>query len=101
MLYARARVLDRALSNKKLKEDKLTQALVAGQTQSDVVELLKQASSHSDAPPIAHRELGDRFYKLGQYDEAKAEFQRYLELDPAAEDKNLIESLIAKMEASL
>ena len=101
LLYARARVLDRALSNKKLKEDKLTQALVAGQTQSDVVELLKQASSHSDAPPIAHRELGDRFYKLGQYDEAKAEFQRYLELDPAAEDKNLIESLIAKMEASL
>ena len=100
LLYARARVLDRALSNKKLKEDKVTKALVSGQSQSDVVALLRQASSHSDAPPVAHRDLGDRLYKLGQYNEAKAEFQSYLVLDSSAEDKKLIESLIAKMEAS-
>jgi len=101
LLYARARVLDRALSNKKLKEDKATQALVAGKSQDDVVALLRLAINHSDVPANAHRELGDSLYKLGQTDEAKAEFERYLVLKPSAEDKSLIESLIAKMEASL
>ncbi|MDA8708777.1 hypothetical protein N9M10_05310 [Hellea sp.] len=43
LLYARARVLDRALSNKKLKEDKVTKALVADQSMFAVVELLQQS----------------------------------------------------------
>jgi len=100
LLYARARVLNYALSNRKLKEDKVTQALVAGKSQSDVVSLLRQAKNYPDAPPLAHRELGDRLYKLGRNDEAKAAFLRYLVLEPSAEDKDLIQSLIEKMEAS-
>lgn len=98
LLYARARVLDRALSNKKLKEDEVTRKLVAGQSQSDVVELLERASSHSDAPPVVYRELGNKFYKLGQHKAAKSAFQQYLALTPSAEDSQLIESLIAKMD---
>ena len=100
LLYARARVLDRALSNKKLKEDELTQRLVKGQSQIDVIELLKQASSHQDAPPVVHRELGDSLYKLGQYKDAKSAFQRYLVFAPNAADRQLIQSLIAKMDTA-
>ena len=97
LLYARARVIDRALSNKRLKKDKITRHLMMGKSSSDVIELLKEASTHSDAPLLVHRELGDRLYKAGQYKDASSAFQRYLGLAPNAEDSQLIKSLIIKM----
>jgi hypothetical protein len=44
----------------------------------EVVERLKEMIADGDAPPRAHRVLGDAYMKLGQFDLAMAEFQRAL-----------------------
>jgi Tfp pilus assembly protein PilF len=44
----------------------------------EVIERLKEMIADGDAPPRAHRVLGDAYMKLGQYDLAMAEFQRAL-----------------------
>ncbi|MFN8515694.1 MAG: tetratricopeptide repeat protein [Thermomicrobiales bacterium] len=44
----------------------------------EVVERLKEMIADGEAPPRAHRVLGDAYMKLGQFDLAMAEFQRAL-----------------------
>lgn len=95
LLYTRARVIDRALSNKRLKKDKLTRELVAGFTPDTVAGLLESSIAEADAPAVAYRELGNILYKAGRKDDAKTAFQSYLRLAPNAEDAQLINSLIS------
>lgn len=99
LLYVRARVIDRALANKKLKKDKVTRKLMIDQSPASVIALLKDASSYNDAPSVTFRDLGDRLYKNGQYKDATSAFERYLSLTPDAEDAQLINSLIVQMKS--
>ncbi len=100
LLYARARVIDRALSNKRLKKDKLTRKLMETYSPETVIELLEASTSNADAPAQAHRELGNRLYKAGRHTEASRAFQVYLDQNPAAKDAALIKSLMLKSEGS-
>ena len=50
----------------------------------EVIERLKEMIADGDAPPRAHRVLGDAYMKLGQFDMAMGEFQRALAARPVA-----------------
>lgn len=97
LLYTRARVMDRALSNKRLKKDKVTRALMADKSFDDVIDLLTESSKHADAPAVVYRELGNSLYKKEDFPAAITAFERYLSLAPNAEDKLLVNSLLDEM----
>lgn len=94
--YTRARVIDRALNNKKLKKDKKTKELMIDQSSDTVIELLQASTQHSDAPPEAYRELGNMLYKNNDKAGAVDAFENYLKRNPAAEDASLIQSIISQ-----
>jgi len=95
LLYTRARVINYALSNKKLKKDKKTQALVEGMSEDTIIDLLTQSTFEPDVQPEAHRKLGNIYLKQGRTDEANAAFKSYLQLSPNAPDAQLIKSMIS------
>jgi beta-barrel assembly-enhancing protease len=57
----------------------------------------RAAASHSDAPPLAWRELGSIEERAGNREIAAEHYRRYLELEPAAADRLLLEARIAAM----
>jgi predicted Zn-dependent protease len=59
--------------------------------QQKAEELYLRALNLSDPVPSAHRGLGMLFEKLGRANEAAAEYEKYLELAPAATDHERIE----------
>jgi hypothetical protein len=76
--YGSARLPEQALNEyRRLIKD-------AGDLIPEVVERLKEMIADGDAPPRAHRVLGDAYMKLGQFDLAMAEFQRALMARPRA-----------------
>lgn len=54
------------------------------------VDAYKASIGHS-GPPEAHRNLGYTLVKLKQSEKAKAHFEKYLELKPAADDKAMVQ----------
>jgi len=95
LLYARARVIDYALSNKKLRKDKKTKALVEGMSQETIIDVLQQATAEPDVPAEAFRDLGNALLKSNQMDEAKTAFKSYLTIAPNAPDAQLVKSMIS------
>ena len=54
------------------------------------------ALNHADAPARTWRQIGQAHRKLGRAAEADAAFRHYLELEPNADDKLLIEGYLSK-----
>jgi len=59
----------------------------------------RKSIAHRGAPPAAHRELGLLLRSRGRQAEARAELARYLELDPAAEDRALVQHYLAELDS--
>ena len=57
-------------------------------------ELYQRALSAENPTPVAHRGLGMLYEKLGRANDAAAEYQKYLELYPAAVDRERIQRRI-------
>src|ERR1051325_11073245 len=57
-------------------------------------ELYQRALSAENPTPVAHRGLGMLYEKLGRANDAAAEYQKYLELSPAAVDRERIQRRI-------
>jgi predicted Zn-dependent protease len=64
-------------------------------------ELYKRALSAEDPAPVAHRGLGMLYEKLGRGGEAAAEYEKYLELSPAAIDRERIQRRITAIKEKL
>lgn len=57
-------------------------------------ELYQRALSAENPAPVAHRGLGMLYEKLGRGNDAAAEYEKYLELSPAANDRQRIQRRI-------
>jgi predicted Zn-dependent protease len=59
-------------------------------------EAYMRATDTDDPYPRAHRDLGYAYVKTGDLDTARQHFRRYLELDPLASDRAMIEFYLAE-----
>jgi Zn-dependent protease with chaperone function len=59
-------------------------------------EAYMRATDTDDPYPRAHRDLGYAYVKKGDLDAARQHFRRYLELDPLASDRAMIEFYLAE-----
>lgn len=57
----------------------------------------RQALRYQDAPPETHRELGAVYMQSGAAQQARAAFQRYLQLRPEAEDREMIRAYMEQL----
>jgi predicted Zn-dependent protease len=57
-------------------------------------ELYRRALSAENPAPVAHRGLGMLYEKLGRTSDAAAEYEKYLELSPAANDRGRIQKRV-------
>ena len=55
----------------------------------------RQAIEQPDGPPIAYRSLGRLLASKGNQAEARDAFRKYLQLEPAAPDRGVIEMMIS------
>ncbi len=83
-------------------EDRDLLATPAGQEnakahQQKAEELYLQALSQQDPAPVAHRGLGMLYEKSGRANDAVVEYQKYLELAPAAIDHERIQKRIESL----
>jgi tetratricopeptide (TPR) repeat protein len=64
---------------------------------------LTQALERSSSDPTVHANLGETLLRLGRFDEAAAEFQQALLLDPQAKDAgaNRARAILAGMKAAI
>jgi len=58
----------------------------------------EKALGYEDAPAETHRALGLLFSKAGEKVKARSAFERYLERQPAAEDRHMINTYIRQLE---
>lgn len=100
LLYARARVIDRALTNSKLKKDKATRKFIETFPKDAVVKTLAESVSYPDAPAVAYRAYGNELFKQGDNLSAQKAFNRYLEIAPNAQDILLVKSMLQQIEGS-
>jgi predicted Zn-dependent protease len=60
-----------------------------------------KASAYDDVPSEAFRQIGDMQTKIGETYKAVAAFERYLEVNPDAQDRALIQNIINKMKGDV
>lgn len=60
----------------------------------------RRALEASDAPPEAHRVLGVLLMKRGEREAARAQLLRYLEREPAADDRQMVQSYLDRLEVT-
>jgi predicted Zn-dependent protease len=61
------------------------------------LETYHQATAYADAPPQAWRELGELNLKLGHTEAARAAFSTYIENNPKADDRAMIETTLSRL----
>ena len=64
---------------------------------NEALELLARALKEDLSNPTIHKLMGDAFRAAGQRALAKEKYEDYLKINPAAQDKDLIESLIRNL----
>ncbi len=57
----------------------------------------ERATSYSDAPAAAWRELGQAYWRQGDKEKAEASFRRYLELAPEAQDRLIVDDYLKRL----
>ena len=57
----------------------------------------QQATTYPDAPPIAWRELGELNLKLNRTEAARAAFKTYIDKNPNADDRAMIETTLSRL----
>lgn len=92
--YTKRDILFRMLNN-------LKQVFLGTREYRRAVTVLEQMSLISPAAPSLHKELGWCHLRLEQLQLALEHLERYLELDPAAEDANLVRHQVQMLEAAL
>lgn len=65
---------------------------------AEAIELYSRALKEDPTNPIIHKQMGDSYRAAGQRALAKEKYEDYLKLNPAAVDKDLIESLIKNLQ---
>ena len=65
---------------------------------NQVVKAFEMAANHSDAPHTLWRDLGDVYQSSGEKEKAIKAFKTYIQKDPTASDKALIEFMIKDLE---
>jgi len=65
-----------------------------GEDSANVIHAFELASKHNDAPNTLWRDLGDVYQSSGDNQKAVAAFKTYLQKNPSASDKALIEFMI-------
>ena len=66
--------------------------------QEKAVDAYWKALEFSDVPPETHRALGLHYFKAGDSPKARAALERYLALQPDADDREMIRAYIDKLE---
>jgi len=69
-----------------------------GDDASQVLKAFEMAAKHSDAPITLWRDLGDVYQSSGEKQKAIKAFKTYIQKDPMASDKALIEFMIKDLE---
>lgn len=64
---------------------------------NESIELFSRALKEDPANPLIHKQMGDAYRAAGQRALAKEKYEDYLKLNPVAQDKDLIESLIRNL----
>ena len=64
---------------------------------NESIELFSRALKEDPANPAIHKQMGDAYRAAGQRALAKEKYEDYLKLNPVAQDKDLIESLIRNL----
>ena len=64
---------------------------------NEALELLNRALKEDVSNPAIHKLMGDAYRAAGQRALAKEKYEDYLKLNPGAQDKDLIESLIRNL----
>ena len=69
-----------------------------GDDAAQVLEAFEMATNHYDAPNTVWRDLGDVYQSAGEKEKAIKAFKTYIQKDPTASDKALIEFMIKDLE---
>ena len=69
-----------------------------GDDTAQVLKAFEIAANHSDAPNMLWRDLGDVYQSSGEKQKAVKAFKTYIQKDPMASDKALIEFMIKDLE---
>ncbi|MBC7428429.1 MAG: tetratricopeptide repeat protein [Bacteriovorax sp.] len=64
---------------------------------NEAIELFSRAMKEDPTNPMIHKQMGDAYRAAGQRAQAKEKYEDYLKLNPVAQDKDLIESLIRNL----
>lgn len=64
---------------------------------NESIELFGRAMKEDPSNPLIHKQMGDAYRAAGQRALAKEKYEDYLKLNPVAQDKDLIESLIRSL----
>ena len=65
---------------------------------SEAIELYNRALKEEPTNPTIHKQMADAYRAAGQRALAKEKYEDYLKLNPAAQDKDMIESLIKNLQ---
>jgi len=71
-----------------------------GEDGTKVIDAFEKASKYGDAPSRLWRDLGDVYQSSGQREKAVTAFKTYIQKDPTASDKALIEFMIKDLEGT-